>query len=188
MRKHDLFIVCAVASVLLLAGCWRNESDDSPGPGKLSDPTILIDTYEREVLKGCNDEVISDKLERRAAINHYKINPDQNIFIAAAAFMNLENGNEYVPSNVWIPGPGGDNLKWVYVCQEPRVSGCGLAVKNGDNRIEYKYWTQENPDVMGEWKTKVIHFTVSSVSSPKTCVRLPEQCPLSTSPTWKACL
>jgi hypothetical protein len=187
MGKRNLLVILAVLSAFALIGCSHDESSDST-PMATADPTVLIDTYEREISMNCDGSVNSDQLQRRAAVNSIKINPDQNVYIASASFFNLDNADEFTPKNVWIPGPGGDNLKWVSFCQEPKPvdASCGLAVHAGDNKIEYKYWSHENPDTMAEDKVRVMHFSVSSQTSSKVCTRTPDTCP-STTPTWGAC-
>lgn len=188
MTKQTLFFGLFMLLISMIVGCAKDDDGGGGGNTPLYDPTVLIDTYEREVRKGCAGDIVSDEFVRRPAINSLKVNPDENIYIAAASFFNLENGLEFTPSGVIFPGPGGDNLKRVTFCQEPRVGGCGLAVKSGDNRIEYKYWTQENPDIMGEHRVKTIRFTTSAETSSKTCFREPSSCPVSSSTTWGECI
>ncbi len=167
-------LICISLSVLALVGC----SHDDPAPvSKLSDPSVLIDTYQREVKKNCSGNVVTDSIVRTPAFSTMKINPDQNIYIASVSFFNLDNGDELTPRNVVIRGPGGDNLKFASFCQAPKPDSSCLVVHDGNNRINYKYWSQENPDVMGEDKVRSMHFTVSSVTSPQTCTRVPAACP-----------
>lgn len=171
-----IHVVLALAS-LGTSGCMWTHHDDEPQT-TYSDPSVLIDTYEREVNTDCSGTVVSDAIVRHPAFSTIKINPDQNIYIASVSFFNLDNGDEFTPRNVLIPGPGGDNLKWSTFCQAPKPSTDCLVVHDGDNQVEYKYWSQENPDVMGEDKVRIMHFTVSSETSSKTCHRTANVCPL----------
>lgn len=179
--KKSVFILLALS----LFGCASNDSS-KPIP---HDPTVLVDVYERQILKDCSGGAYSDQIVRNPAVNSIKINPDQNIYIASASFFNLESGDEFTPSGVWIKGPGGDNLKWVKFCQapKPRNAGCDLAVNNGDNKIEYKYWSQERPDILGENKIRIINFKTSSTTTNRVCTREPEECPLRRNSRWKDC-
>lgn len=196
MRLGKLFLILSLVS---LVSCGKNEDENtSPNSPANQDPTILIDTYEREVWQDCEGKTVVDKIARRAAVSQIKMNPARNFRIDGAVFFNHEGAVEY-NSQPLLPGPGGDNYKFVVYCQPPKVAGCNLPVKEGENRIEYKYWSyeykpcKENPsvtckyDILEENETKVIRFTHKSVQSDKVCKRIPNRCPLDTSTTWGEC-
>ena len=180
----------AILALFLFAGCGKPASDTSPSPVFVaSDPTILTDVYEREVWKDCSNAVVQDTIVRRAAVSQIKMNPVRNFGINSSSFFDLDLGSEFTPHLGMLGGPGGDNYKYVNYCQPPIVSGCDMAVQNGDNRIEYKYWSyQYKPcagdptaqckyDFLEEDQVNTIHFTQTSVHSTKVCNRMPSQCP-----------
>jgi hypothetical protein len=183
MNKTNL--VC-MGILLSLAGCGLPNLDEKKEQ-PVYDPRSLSDTYEREVKIGCDGKQVSDKVQRKTNVSSIKINPKKNIYIASASFFNLENGQEYTPNVTW-PGDGGDNRKWVSFCQEPRPADhyC-LPVRNGENRIQYKYWVQTNPDVMGEMQVRTIRFKVKSKTSKRTCTRHPKTCPMTPTTEWSSC-
>src|SRR5687768_15620491 len=97
--------ILAIA-ITVLASCARHEdpppyNPPPPQEGQNYDPSILVDTYEREIWLGCAGETVSDKIVRRPKITTFKINPHKNIPINSSAFVNLETGDEWVPRPVF---------------------------------------------------------------------------------------
>jgi hypothetical protein len=196
--------ILLATTIVILSACAKHDDPSKTPPSSGSEPTytdpsILTDTYEKEILLGCEGQLLSDKIVRRAMVNTFRINPDRNFAINSSAFVNLETSSEFVPRPVFVTA-GGDNYKYITFCQPPATSGCNMAVVDGYNRIEYKYWSYKytpcandptqkcnKEDILEEQGTRVMHFTHLKVQSDKICRRKPSVCPLTSSPTWGAC-
>jgi hypothetical protein len=195
-----LKISSSLVLLVVFAACAHH--NDSPAPGaQNTDPTVLIDTNERENWTDCSGKVIVDKIVRTAAVHSIKMNPKKNIPIDSSSFFNVDMDNaEFTPRLDIFKGPGGDNYKYVNFCQGPKANGCDMVVKDGDNRIEYKYWSyktapcKDDPasscqtDVLEESDVRPIHFTVLTVMSDKVCKRSPSACPLTSASSWGNCV
>lgn len=207
MKNSTAKKIVLLTIILAGVGCGRigdGNSDPSGvsgtgSGGSYTNPTVLVDFYEREVWKDCSGGTVSDSMVRRPALSTIKINPIRNFAINSSSFFNLDTGAEFTPHLGIIGGDGGDNYKFITFCQSPRASHCDMVVNNGDNRIEYKYWSYQyapcsydstqlcKRDVLEENQTRVIHFTVQSNYSPKVCKRQPTKCPMEPTPTWSEC-
>ena len=191
----------SLSLLVLLAACAHHHDDGPPPSAAVSDPTVLVDTNERETWADCSGNIVVDKIVRHAAVNTIKMNPNRNIPIDSSSFFNKDMDNaEFTPRLDFFKGPGGDNYKYVSFCQGPQADGCNMVVKNGDNHIEYKYWSyRSNPcaddpkktcqtDFLEENEVRNVHFTTLTVMSNKVCKRTPSVCPLAASPTWGNCV
>lgn len=188
----------SIVILALTGACAKNEEQHNSPTTVQSDPTILVDTFEREVWSDCSGATVVDKVVRRAAHNSLKVNPKRNIPIDSSSFVNMETGNEFVPHLI-ISGPGGDNYKFVTFCQPPQELGCDMAVPEGDNRIHYKFWSyghkpcDQNPeascryDILEEDDIQTIHFSHIKINSTKICKRVPVTCPMTGSTQWGEC-